>query len=239
VRCIILSAGQGRRLLPLTAEVPKCVLSIGGQSLVERQITQVMKCGINQVTVVVGFGADRVEQVVRDRFKPDEVATLYNPFFAVSDNLASCWLARHLMTEDFVLLNGDTLFEPAVLQCLLDTPPNPVTLVIDRKPAYDADDMKVMLDGRKLLRVGKTLSPEQSHGESIGMTLFRGSGPGLFSDAIERAVRKPDALNRWYLSVIDDMAQMGLVWTCPIEGLKWTEVDCLADLEHARTLAAL
>ena len=239
MRCIILSAGQGRRLLPLTAEVPKCVLSIGGQSLVERQITQVMKCGINQVTVVVGFGADRVEQVVRDRFKPDEVATLYNPFFAVSDNLASCWLARHLMTKDFVLLNGDTLFEPAVLQCLLDTPPNPVTLVIDRKPAYDADDMKVMLDGRKLLRVGKTLSPEQSHGESIGMTLFRGSGPGLFSDAIERAVRKPDALNRWYLSVIDDMAQMGLVWTCPIEGLKWTEVDCLADLEHARTLAAL
>lgn len=239
MRCIILSAGQGRRLLPLTAEVPKCVLSIGGQSLVERQITQVMKCGIDQVTVVVGFGAERVEQVVRDRFRPDQVATLYNPFFAVSDNLASCWLARHLMTEDFVLLNGDTLFEPAVLQCLLDTPPNPVTLVIDRKPAYDADDMKVTVEGRKLLRVGKTLSPEQSHGESIGMTLFRGSGPGLFSDAIERAARKPDALNCWYLSVIDEMAQTGLVWTCSIEGLKWTEVDCLADLEHARQLAAL
>lgn len=238
MRCIILSAGQGRRLLPLTAEVPKCVLSIGGQSLIERQISHVMKCGIDQVTVVVGFGAERVEQVIRDRFKPDEVATLYNPFFAVSDNLASCWLARHLMTEDFVLLNGDTLFEPAVLQCLLDTPPDPVTLVIDRKPAYDADDMKVMLERRKLLRVGKTLRPEQSHGESIGMTLFRGNGPGLFSDAIERAMRKPDALKCWYLSVIDEMARTGLVWTCPIEGLKWAEVDCLADLEHAQQLIA-
>lgn len=239
MRCIILSAGQGRRLLPLTAEVPKCVLQIGGQSIVERQINQLMKCGIDQVTVVVGFGADKVEHVVRSHFRPDHATTLYNPFFSVSDNLASCWLARHLMTEDFILLNGDTLFEPAVLQSLLDTPPKPITLVIDRKPAYDDDDMKVMVEGRKVLRIGKTLSPEQSHGESIGMTLFRGSGPGLFSDAIERAARKSDALRWWYLSVINEMAQTGLVWTCPIEGLRWAEVDCLADLESARKLAVL
>jgi L-glutamine-phosphate cytidylyltransferase len=239
MRCFILSAGQGRRLLPLTVEVPKCALEIGGQSLVERQITQLMKCGIDRVTVIVGFGADKVEQIVRDHFRPDQVTTLYNPFFAVSDNLISCWLARHLMTEDFILLNGDTLFEPAILQSLLDTPLRPVTLVIDRKPVYDDDDMKVKVEGRQAVRIGKTLNPEQSHGESIGMTLFRGSGPGLFSDAIERAVRKPDALKWWYLSVINEMAQAGLVWTCPIEGLKWTEVDCLADLEYARTLAVL
>ena len=81
MKCIILSAGQGRRLLPLIAEVPKCVLQIGGQSLVERQITYLMKCGIDQVTVVVGFGAEQVEQVVRSHFHPDRVTTLYNPFF--------------------------------------------------------------------------------------------------------------------------------------------------------------
>jgi len=234
MRAIILSAGQGRRLLPLTVEVPKCLLQIGGHSLIERQIAHLMKCGIDQVTVVVGFGADKVEQVISGHFRSDQVTTLYNPFFAVSDNLASCWLARHLMTEDFVLLNGDTLFEPAIFQSLLETPPMPVTLVVDRKPAYDADDMKVMVEGRKLLRVGKTLRPEQSHGESIGMTLFRGDGPGLFADAINRALRHPDALRRWYLSVIDEMAQAGLVWTCPIEGLKWAEIDCLADLENAQ-----
>ncbi|MBZ0168713.1 nucleotidyltransferase [Candidatus Methylomirabilis lanthanidiphila] len=239
MRGIILSAGQGKRLLPLTAEVPKCVLQVGGQTLVERQIAYLMKCGIDQVTVVVGFGAEKVEQVVRTHFHPDQATTLYNPFFSVSDNLVSCWLVRHLMTEDFVLLNGDTLFEPAILQCLLDAPPGPITLVVDRKPAYDADDMKVMVEGRRLLRVGKTLSPEQSHGESIGMTLFRGNGPGLFSEAIERALRKPDALRNWYLSVIDEMAQAGLVRTCPIQGLQWTEVDCLADLEQAQQLTAL
>lgn len=236
MKAIILSAGQGRRLLPLTAEVPKCALQIGGRSLVEWQITQLIKCGVDQVTVVVGFGAEKVEHLLLSHYRPDHVQTLYNPFFAVSDNLVSCWLARHLMTEDFILLNGDTLFEEPILDRLLGSPSRPVTLVTDSKSAYDADDMKVMLDGHRLLRVGKTLQPEQSHGESIGMMLFRGSGPGLFAGAVEGALRKPQALKQWYLSVIDEMAQSGLAWTCPIHGLAWTEVDCSADLEDAQKL---
>lgn len=236
MRAIILSAGQGRRLLPLTADIPKCALQIGGRSLVEWQITQLIKCGIDQVTVVVGFEADKVEHLLRSHYRPDQVQTLYNPFFAVSDNLVSCWLARHLMTEDFILLNGDTLFEKAIPDRLLGTASKPITLVTDSKLTYDADDMKVTLGDARVLRVGKTLAPDQSQGESIGMMLFRGKGPDLFVRAIERTIRKPQALKQWYLSVIDEMAQSGLVWNCPIEGLKWTEVDYPVDLEAAQKL---
>jgi choline kinase len=164
------------------------------------------------------------------------VQTLYNPFFSRSDNLVSCWLARHLMTEDFILLNGDTLFEGAILDRLLGTLSRPITLVTDSKLTYDADDMKVMLDEHRVLRVGKTLQPDQSHGESIGMMLFRENGPDLFVSAVEGALRKPQALKRWYLSVIDEMAQSGLVWNCPIQGLRWTEVDYPVDLEDAQKL---
>lgn len=81
MRGIILSAGQGKRLLPLTAEVPKCVLQVGGQSLVERQIAYLMKCGIDQVTVVVGFGAEKVEQVVRTHFHPIKPRLYITPSF--------------------------------------------------------------------------------------------------------------------------------------------------------------
>ena len=84
MKAIILSAGQGRRLLPLTAEVPKCALQIGGRSLVEWQITQLIKCGIDQVTVVVGFEADKVEHLLRSHYRPDQVQTLYNPFFSAA-----------------------------------------------------------------------------------------------------------------------------------------------------------
>ena len=99
MRCISLSAGQGRRLLPLTAEVPKCVLQIGGRSLVEWQIAQLMRCGVDQVTVIVGFGADKVEQLVRSHGRPGQVTTLYNPLVTVSDNLACCVMDGQLVAS--------------------------------------------------------------------------------------------------------------------------------------------
>jgi choline kinase len=86
--------------------------------------------------VVLGFGADRVERFLEATRIPGlRVGTLYNPFFASSDNLATCWLARGAMNGDFVLLNGDTLFEDRVLQRLLESPPAPITVTIDTRTA--------------------------------------------------------------------------------------------------------
>jgi choline kinase len=238
MKAIILSAGQGRRLLPLTAEVPKCALQIERRSLIEWQIDALLKCGVHEVIVVLGFRAEKVESILASRYDPSHVRVLYNPFYSVSDNLVSCWIARAQMTEDFLLLNGDTLFETAVLARLLRSSSRPVTLATDRKQAYDIDDMKVMLNGNRVIRVDKNLKPEQSHRESIGMLLFRDDGPLLFAAAVERALREPRALKQWYLSVIDDMAKAGLVWQCSIQGLHWTEVDCDRDLEEAQKLVA-
>jgi choline kinase len=103
----------------------------------------------------------------------------------------------------------------------------------DRKGHYDGDDMKVILDGERLLRIGKDLPLDQVHAESIGMLLFRGEGPALFRRTVEEVLRQPSGLKRWYLSVIDELAQRQPVWTCCIEGLPWGEVDCPADLKHA------
>jgi choline kinase len=236
MKAVILSAGQGRRLLPLTANTPKCALPIHGRSLLDWQLGELARCGIERAIVVVGFGADRVEQLLAARPAPPQARTLYNPFFSVSDNLVSCWMARAEMAEDFLLLNGDTLFEAPVLQRLLDAAPRPVRLAIDHKTAYDADDMKVSLDGERLVRVGKQLPPEDVDGESIGMLLFRGEGPALFRAALERALHRPQALRQWYLSVVDELARAGHVWTASIEGLQWAEVDCPADLEQAAAL---
>ena len=102
--------------------------------------------------------------------------TLFNPFFAVSDNIGSCFLARDLCAIEAVLLNGDTLFEPAVLRRAFRAPEAPITVTIDRKAAYDADDMKVSVDGTRLRAIGKTLRPDETDGKSIGLLLFRGRG---------------------------------------------------------------
>ena len=236
MKAIILSAGQGRRLLPLTAENPKCLLQIGGQSLLEWQLQELTKAGIDQVSIVVGFGAEKVESLLHQKGLNTWVSTIYNPFYAVADNLGSCWVARSAMTEEFMVLNGDTLFEAAIPQRLLASPSHPITLVTDSKGTYDADDMKVIVNGEKLAKVGKTIAIGDTHGESIGMMVFRESGSVVFRQAVEQALRRPESLKKWYLSIIDELAQQGLVWTCSINGLQWGEVDSSADLEHAHFL---
>jgi choline kinase len=239
MKAVILSAGQGKRLLPLTQDRPKCILPVQGQTMIEWQVDELARCGIDQVRVVLGYGAEKVKAVLNRRYGADRVKTVYNAAYAVSDNLVSCWTVHDEMNSDFVLLNGDTLFEAAVLQRLLETDRNPVTVAVSHKSEYDDDDMKVELDGRRLVKIGKDLLPERVDAESIGMILFRGQGPTLFRDALENALNDPSSQRKWYLSVIDEMAQSMPVQTCSMTGLQWCEVDYPADLQLAEDVVAV
>ena len=237
MKAIILSAGQGRRLLPFTAELPKCLLPVDGQrTVLELQLSALAQCGIQQATVLVGFGADQVDQFLQAHpISGITVRTRYNPFFATSNNLVTCWAAMTEMTEDFILLNGDSLFESEALHRLLVAPPAPVTLTINRKAEYDDDDMKVSLNGgRRLKAVGKTLPRSTVHGESIGLMRFCGEGIETFRATLEEAIRGPEALQRWYLSVLNTMCVSSVVETVSIEGLWWGEIDTPEDLAKVR-----
>lgn len=233
MKIIILSAGQGRRLLPLTAARPKCGVEIAGRSILAWQVGEIARCsGVDEVVVVSGFHADVVDSLVA-KLTMVPVRTLHNPFYDASDNMGTCWIARHEMTAPFVILNGDTLFEAPILQRLLDSPEAPVTLVTDHKDEYDEDDMKVVVENGVLRRVGKRLAADSVNGESIGMMAFRGTGPRLFVDRIETLMRTERGLNLWYLSAIDDLARDGNVRACDIHPLSWCEVDDRDDLENA------
>lgn len=239
MKAVILSAGQGSRLLPLTAERPKCLLPIGPKSLIEWQVDILSRCGVREIVVVVGFRAGLVESLLAGLVRPGlAIRTVFNPFYNVADNLGSCWLARHEMDGDFLLVNGDTLFEQAVASRLLGSPPAPITVTIDRKDRYDADDMKVHLDGRQLVEIGKTLPFASTDAESIGLLLFREDGPRLFVEAADRAMHTTEGLTSFYLKVIDQLAKSGRVETASIEGLAWGEVDYPADLQRVERLVA-
>lgn len=242
MKAILLCAGQGRRLLPLTTSRPKCLLPVlGRRTVLEHQLQALAECGVDQACVLVGFGASQAEGLLASHRIPGITArTLYNPFYATTDNLVTCWIARAEMEEDFVLLNGDTLFETTVLARLLSAPPAPLTVAINRKHSYDSDDMKVALDSSGRLRaVGKTLDPEIVDGESIGMMRFQGRGTTSFRRALDDAVRKPSALKAWYLSVVNEMAAKLHVRTVSITGLWWGEIDGPRDLMQVRTALEL
>ena len=233
---VLLGAGQGRRLSPLTDNRPKCLVEVAGRSLLEWQLLALARAGVAEATVVTGFGAAAVETALALAAPPIPVSVRHNPFFAVADNIGSCWVARDLFGADTLLINGDTLVDPRIVARVLAQATAPVTVTIDRKAAYDVDDMKVQLDGSRLRHIGKGLTG-RIDGESIGMLRFRGDGGARFAGALDETLRDPEALTRWYLSVIDAMAAGGAadgaVETVSIEGLPWAEIDYPHDLPIA------
>ena len=106
-RAVILAAGQGSRLLPLTEDTPKCLLDLAGRSMLEWQLRGLAAAGIREVVVLTGFRSDLVESALQ-RIAPAglTVRTLFNPFYKVADNLASCWLARSMSEASMVPETG-------------------------------------------------------------------------------------------------------------------------------------
>ena len=234
---LLLSAGQGRRLAPLTDTRPKCLVPVAGRTILEWQLHALAAAGIEEVTVVTGFHGETVEAALKVAAPPMRVRCLWNPFYAVADNIGSCWLARELIGPDTVMINGDTLFDPRVLSRLLEQASAPITVTIDRKHAYDDDDMKIRATGERLDRIGKKLTGAID-GESIGMLRFRGDGGARFAARLDTRLRDPAALKLWYLSIIDELAAEGGVGIVSIEGLPWAEVDFPCDLPVAAEAVA-
>ena len=240
MRIVILAAGQGKRLLPLTTEVPKALLDIGGKALIERQIEAFAAKGLKDFAVVTGYGAQRMEEALAKTSQRlgVEITTIYNPFYAVADNLASCWMARSAMMGDFIQVNGDNVFRSDLVEKLLAAPAFPVSVATNIKQAYDSDDMKVILDRGRLTEIGKTLPVDTVDAEAIGFYVFRGEGAKAYVEILEHSMRDSQALKQWFPSAIGSLAKRIEIRTIPINGLQWCEVDFPIDLQQARQLVA-
>jgi L-glutamine-phosphate cytidylyltransferase len=235
-KAVILSAGKGSRLLPLTAERPKCLIDLSGKSLLDWQLDVLQAEGISDIVVVTGFRDHLVDQTAARR---SGVRTLFNPFYHVADNLGSVWMARAEFDRDMLLLNGDTLVSPVLLQRVIAAETGPIAVTVDEKEDYDSDDMKVLREGDRLRRIGKALEPGEYNAESIGLLAFRGDGAASFIAQVDRMMRSPEGTRRWYLRAIDALAQGGVdVRTVSIRGEEWQEVDFPEDVDKAEALTA-
>ena len=232
-KAIILSAGKGSRLLPLTESRPKCLIDLAGRSLLEWQLDALAANGVDEAVVVTGFRDELVDEVVAGR---PAVRTLFNPFYHVADNLGSVWLARGEFDRDVLLINGDTLVSPALVAKVLAGARRPINVTVDEKDDYDADDMKVLREGGRLLRIGKALEPGQYNAESIGLLAFLGDGGRRFTAQVDRMMHTAEGTRRWYLRAIDALAAELEIGTVSIKGEQWQEVDFPEDVEKAEAL---
>jgi choline kinase len=239
MKAIILSAGQGSRLGHLVDGRPKCLIDFNGRTLLDRQLDTLAANGIDEAVVVTGFHDELVEAAIAARSGGPKVRTVYNPFYKVADNLGSLFIARHELEGDCLVWNGDTLVSEQLMSRVVGNDRQGIAVTIDRKDGYDADDMKVVVDGGgQLHAIGKRLPLEEVNAESIGLLAFRGGGAELFREWIEKVIRTGEGTTIWYLRVIHQIAQEHPVWTVDIQGEEWGEVDFPEDVEHARELSA-
>jgi L-glutamine-phosphate cytidylyltransferase len=235
MKAIILSAGQGSRLGHLVDDRPKCLIDFNGRTLLDRQLDALEVNGVHEAVVVTGFHDELIEQAIARRSRGPAVRTVYNPFYKVADNTGSLYMARHELSGDCLVWNGDTLVSRALMAKVVANSQGGICVTIDRKGGYDEDDMKVVEDGGRLKAIGKRIS-SGVNAESIGLLAFRSGGAEQFREAIEQAMRTPEGTTIWYLRVINQIAQGGDVWTLDIQGEEWGEVDFPPDVEAAREL---
>ena len=237
MKAIILSAGQGSRLGHLVDNGPKCLIDFNGRTLLDRQLDTLAANGVDEAVVVTGFRDDRIESAIAARGGGPKVRTVFNPFYKVADNLGSLFVAKHELEGDCLVWNGDTLVSESLMARVLGNDRQGICVTIDRKPGYDADDMKVVEENGRLRQIGKRIK-SGVNAESIGLLAFRGGGAAQFREAIEKAIRTAEGTTIWYLRVIHHIAQEADVWTFDIQGEEWGEVDFPEDVETARALAA-
>lgn len=239
-RAIILSAGQGSRLLPLTANKPKCLLDVGGRTALEWQVETLWASGIKDIVVVTGFREDKVRKHMASLARHGlSLRTRFNPFYKAADNLASCWMVRDEFTAPSLLINGDTLFSRRICTSLIAAPTADILVTIDQKPGYDADDMKTRLDGHYLVDVGKTLDPSLVEGEAIGMIRLSAQGGVALAKSVDREMKEAGGLHKWYLSAVAALARERQVRFHSIVGEVWGEIDDKADLDIAIKLVEI
>ncbi|MBN2788884.1 MAG: phosphocholine cytidylyltransferase family protein [Candidatus Delongbacteria bacterium] len=231
MRAIIIAAGKGTRLYPLTKNTPKSLLEIGnGITMLESQLHSLKENNIKDVTIIVGYRAEQIEAKIKKYQDDFNINTVFNPFYDCSNNLISVWMARHWMKDEFITINGDDIFKPSVIENLLKSESN-ITMVIDEKEKYDEDDMKVVHSDGLVQQVSKKISMEEVNGESVGIIKFSGRGPQIYVDTLEEMVRDESNRDVFYLKAIQQIIDKGY----PVNYSKcmendWSELDFHPDL---------
>ncbi|MFP5261539.1 MAG: NTP transferase domain-containing protein [Blastocatellia bacterium] len=227
---IILAAGKGLRLNGVAGATPKCLMEIGGLTLIERQIQAFKASGVGDLAVVVGFEADRVRAVCGP-----EVRFVENTRFNETNSLYSLWLARDLLLDGFIVMNSDVLFHPQLLSDLITARYEDALLVAYSDPSSGQladEEMKVKVRGGRVIDISKNMDPRDADGENVGVVKFGPSGARLVVEHMDALVAR-GGLRDWAPRAFLSFAQERPLHAVDTRGYPWIEIDFPEDYSRA------
>ncbi len=241
MKALILLAGAGRRLHPLTIDSPKSLLPIGDSTVLEHMIAKLLRADISSFVVVCGYMETTIRGYIGERFPDIDVTYVTNENFLTTNTGCSLLVAReHLSGEAFIKLDGDVIFDDEVLDRLLALEEGPSYVCIDRSDIGE-EVIKVICNERgDVVRIGNRLPVDHAIGESIGIErISRVTSTALF-ESLAAMMVDPANHQNYYEEAYDEVVRAGLPFRAvDITGLHWVEMDDLADHTQAQVYFGL
>lgn len=230
MKAIILAAGRGTRISRHIDGKPKCTVPLDDSTtLIEHSVDLLLRNGIGKIVLVLGYRGEVIRSVLGER----PVEYRYNPFYDVTNSIASLWFSRDEFESDdrYILMNGDVFLSEEAIDLILAERRSPVLFydVLRREEA----DYKFLCDGDRLVKYGKDLSLEETTGEYIGCASFDASFAAKFTERLSVLVESQQH-SLWWENVLYSMAEECPIFTRDVEGSFWGEVDYIEDYERIR-----
>ncbi|MFT7618577.1 MAG: pyruvate kinase [Planctomycetota bacterium] len=229
---VIMAAGNSLGFGSLTKNKHKCMLDVGGTTIINHIMENLMLSGIpsEKVTIVTGHNNRQVEHYMSDDIFDGNL--VYNPWYQTTNMAVSLWLAQKRDTS-LILCYGDIIFEPSILEDLIATDGD-IVMAIDNRSNFDAEDEKVIIKKGLVVEASKEIPDDKANGEFIGLAKISKKGAGVLWDYLGELVREEN-MNCFLSEVFEKMSGEGFeIKTCLTNGRAWNDNDNLVDLGVSR-----
>jgi choline kinase len=233
MNAVILNAGEGKRLRPLTSLKPKCLLKLNNATILEHQLINLARCGIRDVVMVVGYHESQIVEEIKNKDFNLKIKFIKNPIYYKTNTVYSLWLAMEHMKDDFVYINGDVVFYKEVLERLLKSHYD--TCIAVEKKQVSEEEVKVRLVSNLVKAIGKDLKLSKAHGEFIGIARFSKRFNHLLIENLNKVV-KEGGIDEFFEVALDRALKHYRVYAVDISDLLCVEVDNLEDFNKAKRI---